>query len=89
MSCDRTDVVKTIQICALVGFAVVGACVAGWCKAKATQQACANAISETAIPAAVSTNSVDELAEKIDSCDMKLGIILRKVTELEKAVKAK
>lgn len=89
MSCDRTDVVKTIQICALVGFAVVGAGVAGWCKAKATQQACANAIAETAVPAAASTNSINELAEKIDSCDMKLGIILRKVTELEKAVKAK
>ena len=89
MSCDRTDVVKTIQICALVGFIVVGAVVAGLLNAKATQQACANAIAETAVPAAASTNSIDELAEKITSCDMKLGIILRKVTELEKAVKAK
>ena len=88
MSCDRANVIKTIQICALVGFVVVGAGIAGWCKAKATQQACANAIAETAVPAVVSTNSIDELAEKIDSCNMKLGIILRKVTELEKAVKA-
>lgn len=89
MSCDRTDVIKTIQICALVGFVIVGAVVAGLFKAKATQQACANAIAETAVPAVASTNSIDELAEKIDSCDMKLGIILRKVAELEKAVKAK
>lgn len=86
MSCDRTDVVKTI---ALVGLIAAGAIVTGLCKAKATQQACANAIAETAVPAAASTNNIDELAEKIDSCDMKLGIILRKVTELEKAVKAK
>ena len=86
MSCDRTDVVKMI---ALVGLIFAAAIVAGLCKAKATQQACANAIAETAVPAAASTNSIDELAEKIDSCDMKLGIILRKVTELEKAVKAK
>lgn len=85
MSCDRTDVVKI----ALVGLIVAGSIVAGLCKAKATQQACANAIAETAVPAIASTNSIDELAEKIDSCDMKLGIILRKVTDLEKAVKAK
>lgn len=80
---------KTIQICALVGFVVVGAGVAGWLKTKATQQACANAIAETVVQSEASTNKVDELSEKIDSCDMKLGILIRKVSELEKAVKAK